>query len=465
MEFNPLMKNHFQRALIAVAALAALGTTLTAQARPDQVDADLLRTDLRYVASDVLVQFRAGQPAAAREALLSRLGARSVKALRAAADGDLHLIRLPQSLSVSAAIRRLRADSAVRFVEPNWIYTTQAAPNDPYYTNGSLWGVYGDASPGKQNAFGSQAAEAWNAGKDCSADVVVGVIDEGVMNTHPDTAANIWANPGEIAGNGIDDDGNGYVDDVTGWDFVSDDNTTFDGVGDDHGTHVSGTIGAVRNNGTGVAGICGQVKIVNAKFLGDQGGTTADAILAVDYITDLKTRHGLNLVATNNSWGGGGFSQGLKDAIDRAGAANILFMAAAGNGNLLGVGQNTDKKPHYPSSYTSPSIISVASITKTGKKSGFSNYGMVSVDLGAPGSAIWSTVPKTVNGVLTPGYAAYDGTSMATPHVTGAAALYASLHPGSTAAQIKAAILAGAVPTAALAGKTVTGGRLDVSGF
>ncbi|MBT9598758.1 MAG: S8 family serine peptidase [Vitreoscilla sp.] len=459
------MKNHFQRALIAVAALAALGTTLTAQARPDQVDADLLRTDLRYVASDVLVQFRAGHPAAAREALLSGLGARSVKALRAAAEGDLHLVRLPHNLSVSAAIRRLRADSAVRFVEPNWVYTTQAAPNDPYYTNGSLWGVYGDASPGKQNAFGSQAAEAWNAGKDCSADVVVGVIDEGVMNTHPDTAANIWANPGEIAGNGIDDDGNGYIDDVTGWDFVSDDNTTFDGVGDDHGTHVSGTIGAVRNNGTGVAGICGQVKIVNAKFLGDQGGTTADAILAVDYITDLKTRHGLNLVATNNSWGGGGFSQGLKDAIDRAGAANILFMAAAGNGNLLGVGQNTDKKPHYPSSYTSPSIISVASITKTGKKSGFSNYGVVSVDLGAPGSAIWSTVPKTVNGVLTPGYAAYDGTSMATPHVTGAAALYASLHPGSTAAQIKAAILAAAVPTAALAGKTVTGGRLDVSGF
>ena len=459
------MKNRFQRALIAVAALAALGTHLTAQARPDQVDADLLRTDLRYVASDVLVQFRGGHPAAAREALLSKLGARSVKALRAAADGDLHLVRLPQGLSVSTAIRRLRAESAVRFVEPNWLYTTQAAPNDPYYADGSLWGVYGDTSPGKQNAFGSQAAEAWNAGKDCSADVVVGVIDEGVMNTHPDTAANIWSNPGEIANNGIDDDGNGYIDDVNGWDFVSDDNSTFDGVGDDHGTHVSGTIGAIRNNGTGVAGICGQVKIVNAKFLGDKGGTTADAILAVDYITDLKTRHGLNLVATNNSWGGGGFSQGLKDAIDRAGAANILFMAAAGNGNLIGIGQNTDKKPHYPSSYTSPSIISVASITKTGKKSGFSNYGVVSVDLGAPGSAIWSTVPKTVNGVLTPGYAAYDGTSMATPHVTGAAALYASLHPGSTAAQIKAAILAAAVPTAALAGKTVTGGRLDVSGF
>jgi hypothetical protein len=137
---------------------------------------------------------------------------------------------------------------------------------------------------------------------------------------------------------------------------------------------VSGTIAAVRGNGIGIGGICGKAKIVNAKFLGAQGGTTANAILAVDYITDLKTRHGLNLVASNNSWGGGGFSQGLKDAIDRSGAANILFIAAAGNGNIFGIGQNTDKKPNYPSAYTSENIIAVASITKTGAKSGFSNY-------------------------------------------------------------------------------------------
>jgi hypothetical protein len=201
-------------------------------------------------------------------------------------------------------------------------------------------GVYGDASPGPQNAFGSQAAEAWSAGKDCSSSVLVGIINEGVMTTHPDTAANIWNNPFDIPGNGV---------------------------GDDHGTHVSGTIGAVRDNGTGVAGICGQVKIVNAKFLGANGGTTANAILAVDYLTNLKTLHHLNLVATNNSWGGGGFSQGLKDAIDRAGAADILFVAAAGNGNLLGVGQNTDKKPNDPSSYTSANIIAVPTASLAGK--------------------------------------------------------------------------------------------------
>jgi subtilisin family serine protease len=455
------MKTVFQRASIALAAAAAIG----AHASPTKVDADLQRAELRYAAGELLVQFKAGNAAAAREAVLSAIGARSAKRLRQAADGELHLVRLPAGVTVPEAVRALRANGAVRFVEPNWLYTTQAAPNDPAYQKGALWGVYGDKSPGRKNAYGSQAAEAWNAGKDCSADVVVGIIDEGVMTTHPDTQANIWVNPFEIAGNGIDDDGNGFIDDVNGWDFFNKDASTFDGVGDDHGTHVSGTIGAVRNNGIGVAGICGQVKMVNAKFLGPQGGSTADAILAIDYLTDLKTRHGLNLVATNNSWGGGGFSQALQDAIERQGAAGILFIAAAGNGNLLGVGQNIDTKPSYPAAYPSDNIISVASITKTGARSGFSNYGLVSVDIGAPGSAIWSTVPKMVNGVITGDYASYDGTSMATPHVTGAVALYASRHPGATAAQIKAAILGSAVPTDALAGKTVTGGRLDVSGY
>jgi subtilisin family serine protease len=444
----------------------ALAASLAVQANPALVDADLQRSDLRYAASEVLVHFRAGQAAAVRQAALSALGARSLERLRATVrDGELHRVALPAGLAVPEAIRRLRAQAGVRFVEPNWIYTTQAAPNDTYYQNGSLWGVYGDTSPLRQNVFGSQAAEAWEAGKDCSSSVVVGIIDEGVMTTHPDTAANIWTNPGEIAGNGVDDDGNGLVDDVHGWDFENNDSSTFDGVGDDHGTHVSGTIGAVRNNGIGVAGICGQISMLNAKFLGAAGGTTANAIKSIYYVTDLKTRHGLNLVATNNSWGGGGYSQALKDAIDDAGAANILFIAAAGNGNLLGIGQNTDKKPNYPSAYTSENIIAVAAINKKGAKAGFSNYGLVSVDLGAPGVGIWSTVPKTVDGLLTPGYAAYDGTSMATPHVTGAVALYASLHPGATAAEIKAAIMASAVPTTSMAGKTVTGGRLDVSGF
>jgi subtilisin family serine protease len=287
--------------------------------------------------------------------------------------------------------------------------------------------------------------------------VWVGIIDEGYMYTHEDLAANAGKNPGEIAGNAVDDDANGYVDDVYGWDFDGNNNTVYDGSQDDHGTHVAGTIGGVGGNGKGVAGVCWQVKLMDAKFLGKRGGTTANAIKAVDYFTDLKTRHDMNFVATNNSWGGGGYSQGLYDAIERANAQNILFVAAAGNGGSDGVGDDNDAVPHYPSSYANANIISVAAITSSGAKSGFSNYGATSVDLGAPGSGIYSTLPG--------GYGSYSGTSMATPHVTGAAALYAAANAGASASQIKNAIMDAAVATSSLSGKTVSGGRLDVSSF
>jgi subtilisin family serine protease len=280
------------------------------------------------------------------------------------------------------------------------------------------------------------------------------------MFSHPDLAANAGVNPGEVASNGVDDDGNGLVDDVRGWDFDGNNSSVFDGAGDDHGTHVAGTIGGVGGNGAGVAGVVWNVKLLSAKFLGNRGGTTANAIKAVDYFTDLKTSQGLNIVATNNSWGGGGFSQALKDAIDRANAAGILFIAAAGNS-----GTNNDATASYPSGYTSANIIAVASITSTGGLSSFSQYGATTVDIGAPGSAIWSTVPRSSKGQVIASYASYNGTSMATPHVSGAAALYASTHPGASAADIKAAIMSSATPTPSLNGKVVSNGRLNVSGF
>jgi subtilisin family serine protease len=318
--------------------------------------------------------------------------------------------------------------------------------------------MYGDATS-PANQYGSQAAEAWIKGNTGSGGVYVGVIDEGIMNTHSELAANCWTNPYDPV-DGVDNDGNGYVDDKWGWDFDGNNNSTFDGTQDDHATHVAGTIGAVGGNGAGVAGVCWSVKMISCKFLGRNGGTTANAILAVDYITDLKIRHGLNIVATNNSWGGGGFSQALKDAIDRANAADILFIAAAGNN-----GTNNDATASYPSNYTSANVIAVAAITSTGALASFSQYGATSVDLGAPGQAIYSTVPVSQKGKIVSGYASYSGTSMATPHVTGAAALYASTHSGATAAQIKSAILGSTVATGSLTGKCVTGGRLNVSGF
>ena len=451
--------------LTALAAAATLAAGLPAAANPALVDASLRNPDFKYVQGQLLVQFKPGAAAELREHALALSGAKTLKVLRgvmnsAERDGQLHLVQLPANKTVAMAIHELRQNGLVKFAEPNWIHHTFGAPNDPYYTNGSLWGYYGNTSPLKTNKFGSQAGEAWDLGKRCGNDVVIGIIDEGVMTTHPDTMANIWTNPFEIAGNGIDDDGNGFVDDIHGWDFKNDDASTFDGTTDDHGTHVSGTIGATADNGVGLIGICPTVKMIDGKFL-EGSGSTADAIGAVDYMTDLKLRHGINLVATNNSWGGGGYSQALKDAIDRMGAADILFMAAAGNGNLFGVGQNNDNKANYPSNYDSANIIAVAAITSGGKKASFSNYGLTTVDLGAPGVGIWSTVP-TANG---PGYASYDGTSMATPHVTGAAALYKSLHPTATSQQIKSAILNKTAATASLDGKTVTGGRLNVSNY
>jgi len=287
--------------------------------------------------------------------------------------------------------------------------------------------------------------------------VIVGIIDEGWMHTHADLSGNGWVNPFEIAGDKKDNDGNGYVDDVTGWDFAGNNASTYDGTADDHGTHVAGTIGGKGGNGLGVAGVCWNVKMIGLKFLGANGGTSANAIKAIDYLTDLKTRHGLNIVASNNSWGGGGASSLLQAAIERANAKNILFVAAAGNSN-----SNNDAVANYPSNYPNTNVIAVAAITSTGARLSFSNFGATQVDIGAPGSGIWSTVPGNGN---TSSYASYDGTSMATPHVTGAVALYKSLNPSATAAQIKTAILNSAVPTPLLSGKCVTGGRLSVATF
>jgi subtilisin family serine protease len=444
----PRFTPRFKHTLMAAALVTLTGGAL-AGGQPDKVVAELQDAQRQFVPAEMLVQFKPGVAQALRQAAVARVGGKILERVH----GDLHRISLPQGASLAAAVRALHAHDAVDFAEPNWIYHTTKVSDDTYYTNGQLWGMYGDTSPLFQNQYGSQAGEAWDAGHFSCKGVLVGVIDEGVQYTHPDLKANHWKNPAEIDGNGIDDDGNGYVDDTNGWDFDGNNNSVYDGTQDDHGTHVSGTIGGKGGNGAGVAGMCWKVKMVHTKFLGVGGGTTANGIKAVDYITDLKQRHNLNLVATNNSWGGGGFSQGLKDAIDRAGAADILFVAAAGNN-----GSNIDNSPFYPASYTSDSLIAVASLNSNGTMSSFSNYGAVTVDLGAPGAGIQSTVP-------TNSYASYSGTSMATPHVTGAIALYAKSHPGLTAAQLKAAILGTTTATASLAGKTVTGGRLNVSSY
>lgn len=457
-------------ALLLVTALCAMAIpSLQVQGQKNGNAAS--RVEAASVPGELLVQFRANATDEDKGRALGRNGGEELENIRTQAArndgrGDLVLARFQPDLPQAAAIRNLQNDPAVEFVEPNWIYTHQAVSNDPYYTNGSLWGMYGDATT-PANQYGSQAGEAWAAGHTGSSTVYVGVIDEGIQFTHPDLDANVWTNPFDLV-DGVDNDGNGYVDDIHGWDFDGNNNTIYDGGThgslDDHGTHVTGTIGAEGGNGIGVAGVNWSVTYISGKFLGRRGGTTANAVKATDYFTDLKTRHGLNIVATNNSWGGGGFSQALLDAINRGGNAGILFIAAAGNGGSDGVGDNNDTTASYPSNYqctanlTYDCVIAVASITSTGARSSFSNYGATTVDLGAPGSGINSTTAFNT-------YSSFSGTSMATPHVTGAAALYASTHPGASAATIKAAILASTIPTTSLLGSTVTGGRLNVSGF
>jgi len=320
-----------------------------------------------------------------------------------------------------------------------------ALPNDPSFA--VEWGLLntGQYSGLLGNDIG--APNAWNFTTG-SRSVVVAVIDSGVDLTHPDLVANLWVNPGEIADDGIDNDGNGFVDDVHGWDFVDNDSLPQDGFG--HGTHVAGIIGAVGNNGTGVTGVNWQVSIMALRVQDDRGaGYTSSVLAALRYATMMRRDHGIMIVASNNSWEApAGYSGVVEQAIREHGEAGITFVAAAGNN-----GTNTDTTAKYPGSYALPNVITVASLTPQGVLASSSNYGAASVDLAAPGTLIQSTYK---NG----SYAMLSGTSMAAPHVTGVAALVAAARPGITVAETRAAILGTATPLASLAGK-VASGRLN----
>ena len=335
-----------------------------------------------------------------------------------------------------AAARRNGAAAILRRVgcSCNSVLYAERTPDDPNFPQ--EWGLY------QPNGVHMNLPAAWDITTG-SGDTVVAVIDTGVDYNHPDLSSNLWQNPGEIAGNGVDDDHNGYVDDIYGINAITNSGNPMDDHG--HGTHVSGTIGALSNNGIGVTGINWQVKIIGAKFLSSSGsGSLYDAIKCVDYITNLRST-GVNVVLSNNSWGGGGYSQALYDAIWRARGAGILFVAAAGNS-----GADIDATPSYPAAYPADNIVAVAAVAQSGSLASFSNWGQTRVDIGAPGVNIASTYFQNR-------YAYMSGTSMAAPHVSGALALLSSFAPGLSWQGLRDNLYATGTPLSSLSGKTVTG--------
>ncbi len=421
-----------------------------------------------HVPGEVLVKFKKGEEKSfLATTKLQKMGVKSHRQVNLSY-GNLSVLTFENNKSVSTMIEQLKNDPAIEFVEPNFIYSvnpikadkneklkrllkspftdfTAPTPDDPDF--GKLWGLRNTGSNEPQGSAGIEGSDvnalnAWDLTRGSKA-VKIAVIDTGVDYNHPDLKDNMWINTQEANGKaGVDDDGNGFVDDVRGYDFANNDADPMDGNG--HGTHCSGTIGAVHNNRVGVAGVMADVTIVPVKFLTDEGsGSLEGAIKAIDYATTM------NVDLMSNSWGGGGRSQALLDAIERASAKGIIFTAAAGNSS-----SNNDSSPSYPASYETANMVSVAATTAQNTLASFSSYGRNSVHIGAPGHNILSTV----NGG---GYDIYSGTSMATPHVSGVLGLLLAKEGRIPHATLRERLTMTGVPVAGLRGKTVTASRAD----
>ncbi len=391
-----------------------------------------------FVKDELLVKFKDGT---SNESAVKINRQGNSHLLETFADLGWQRIKLPENLSVEKAISFYKTFAEVETVQPNFYYKLAVTPNDTRYSE--LWGMEKISAP-----------TAWNSATGNS-NTIVAVIDTGIKYTHEDLAANMWTNSGEIPNNSIDDDNNGFVDDVYGYDFRFNDSDPMDEHG--HGTHVSGTIGAVGNNSLGVAGVNWNVRLMAIKIYSSTGTDTTSAMLinAYNYVRLMKER-GENIRVTNNSYSGCeeacGYDQATKDALDAMGNAGILNVFAAGNQN-----RDVDTNPAFPGSYTSPSVLSVASSTSTDVRSGFSNFGITSVDLAAPGSGILSTTISAAN------YGNSSGTSMASPHVAGAVALLSSHNPKLSNASLKATLMNSVDVLANWNGVIKTGGRLNVS--
>ena len=341
---------------------------------------------------------------------------------------------------VDRALRAFRANPLVEYAEPDYVIYATGIPNDPDFTQS--WGLNNNGLNGDAMDADIDAPEAWDIFSG-SPNFVIAVMDTGVQWTHPDLVDNIWTNPNEIPGNLLDDDHNGYIDDIHGWDFVDRDNNPDDPLG--HGTHVAGTLGARGNNGIGSSGVARRCRIMPLRIIGPFGGFTSDALRAMEYATAMGVR------VSNNSWGTTGNSQALYNAIQASQSIDHLYIAAAGNDAV-----DNDLAPTYPASFNLDNVIAVAATTSQDTLASFSNWGASSVDIAAPGDNIFSTLPGDAYGLM-------SGTSMATPHVTGTVALITASHPEWSYIQIRNHLLLNTDPKPALQGMVASGGRLNVN--
>lgn len=354
---------------------------------------------------------------------------------------NIVVIKRPVFEIQSNVLKSMAQNPLVDIVEPNFIYRINKTPNDPML--GQLWGMVNTGQKDSQSRVGVVgmdigAERAWDITTG-SKDVIVAVIDTGINYNHPDLKDNLWVNEAELNGKaGVDDDGNGIVDDVYGANFVDAAKPTGNPLDDHgHGSHCSGTIGATGNDGKGIVGVAWNVRMMGVKFLSASGSGSLDgALKGIDYATQMGAK------ILSNSWGGGGYSETLKQAIERSNAAGALFVAAAGNES-----NNNDANPTYPATYDVPNVLSVAAVDNRGQIASFSNYGKTTVHVGAPGVNIMSSITGT-------GYDSWSGTSMATPHVSGMAVLLASNEPNLTNVEMKQRIIATSKPIAGLRGKS-----------